>query len=657
MKILHNSALAVYRSPLGALKTNESALLRVRCDGVSGVRIRIFINDVGTDYDMIYADSFWCYRFTPPASPCVVWYYFIVDSDEGVRYYGPPSGKSQGLGVIYEQPCPSFQLTVYDKDFDTPAWFRGSTMYQIFPDRFRRGDPGNFARGAAYHRSMGRKCVLHQDWNEQPLYQPLEGEPYYSPCDFYGGDLQGIIDSLDYLKQLGVDVLYLNPIVEAASNHRYDTGDYMRVDPFLGTNGDFERLCHQAALRGIHLLLDGVYSHTGSDSRYFNKGGNYPDIGAFQSEKSPYYKWYTFFTDKNNYKCWWGFDTLPEVNETDESWQDYVITGKNSVFRHWTSLGASGFRLDVADELPDEVIELMRTALKAENRENVLLGEVWEDATTKRSYGANRRYALGKGLDSVMNYPFKEAVIAFLLSQIGAPELENFLTSQRLNYPAPMYHALMNLVSSHDVPRLRTILATGQNAEGMSREEQAALCVGEEQDRTAARLQRLAGVLQFTVPGVPSIYYGDEYGMHGFKDPFNRGPFERRDPETCAFFRQIGAIRRRETALRRGYVSFLALGEDAIAILRFCLGGRDSFGQPAADRILLAIVNRGIDAVETEIDLNDFAAGLPADALNLLAQARVRKAVDAENGLRIPVRSKRFPITVESQDYVLLYIE
>lgn len=655
MKLYHNSAIDTYRKPLGALKTNESALLRIRAEGASEIKIRIFHNDVGTDYNMEFADGLWCFRLEAPPQSCVLWYFFLADTDEGMYYYGPPVGKSQGEGVLYNAPCPSFQLTVYDQQFDTPDWFKGSVMYQIFPDRFRRGDPDNLWSALAYHRRMGRRTVAHGEWLEPVLYEPLEGEQYYSPCDFYGGDLRGIIQSLDYLHSLGIGVLYLNPIVEAASNHRYDTADYRQVDPVLGSNKDFEELCRKAEERGIHVLLDGVYSHTGSDSRYFNKTGKYREVGAYQGKESPYYNWYTFDPVTNGYKCWWGFDTLPEVNEMDPSWQEYVLTSKNSVFQHWLSLGAAGFRLDVADELPDEVIELMRTTLKKEDSQRVLLGEVWEDATTKRSYDVNRRYALGTGLDSVMNYPFKEAVIAFLLGQIRASELANFLLSQQLNYPQPMYYALMNLLSSHDIPRVRTVLATGHNAEGLSREEQAKFKISEDQDSAAARLQRLAAVLQYTIPGVPAVYYGDEYGMHGFKDPFNRAPLNPVDPATCEFYQKLGRFRKQEQVLQTGYASFLALGEDALAVLRFNWNDRDFFGHPANDRALLSIINRSDDAVMTEIDLCRFVEGVPSE---MVSRYTPRRAIALErSGMRIAIHNMRFFVTVESHDYLLLRIE
>lgn len=655
-KIMHNSAQVLYRSPLGALQTGDTLLLRLQAEDASAVTLRLFVDSAGEDHPMALQSGLWSVRLTLPGEPGVLWYYFILDTSQGRRYYGPLSGRTQGEGLVYDQPCPSFQLTVYDRAFRTPDWFRRSTMYQIFPDRFRRGDPSNLEKGAAYHHRMGRRAILHEGWGEMPLYQPLEGEKYYAPCDYFGGDLRGIIDALDELKELGVTLLYLNPIVEADSNHRYNAADYKRVDPFLGTEEEFAELCAKAKERGMRVMLDGVYSHTGSDSLYFNRKGNYPGKGAFQGKDSPYYSWYTFHED-GSYQCWWGFDTLPEVNERDPVWQEQVITGKDSVFRFWTGLGASGFRLDVADELPDDVIELMRTALKKQDPENALLGEVWEDATTKRGGEGERTYALGRGLDSVMNYPFRNAVLPFLRDQSGAPALVSFLVSQQLNYPPPMYYALMNLISSHDIPRFRTILATGLDGEGMSREEQAQVYVTGFQDHAASRLQRLAVTLQYAIPGIPTIYYGDEYGMHGLKDPFNRCPLEKPDEDICGFYQQLGRLRRQEPVLQTGHASFLALGEDVLAVLRFCLGGSDYFGAPAGDSVMLFVINRSDDAVMTRIDLDRFTAGLSQEALRLLAGINPRRAVDLQYGDQYTIRSRRFHISIEAQDSAVLRIE
>lgn len=623
MDMKHNSALEKYRSPLGALRTGQQVILRFEApnDG-RRVMIVVYENDVGTEYEMSYIQDMWQYDLVVPAEPGVLWYHFAMYLNDGVTYYGVRYGQTTGEGQFYSEMPSSFQLTVYDAGYETPEWFRKSTMYQIFPDRFCQGDKKNLERGASYHRSMGRQVLVHNRWEESPIYAPLEGQQYYSPCDFFGGDLKGIEKQLPYLKEMGITCIYLNPIVEAASNHRYDTANYKSVDPILGSNEDFVRLCRQAEKSGISIMLDGVYSHTGSDSLYFNKKGNYPGKGAYQGKESPYYKWYTFFDSHDQYQSWWGFDTLPEVREFEPDWQEYIITGNNSVFAHWLGLGASGFRLDVADELPDEVIELMRTATKKQDKENVLLGEVWEDATTKESYGVKRQYALGRGLDSVMNYPFRNACINFLLGYHTAYDMKNFFLTQRLNYPLPMYYSLMNLLSSHDVPRIRTVLSSGLTGDNMTREEQASYVVPYHREIEGAKLVRLAEAIQFVMPGVPSIYYGDEYGMNGLKDPFNRGPFSQNDSNMKEFTKRLSRLRQTSDVLKTGYVAFFAVNTEVIAIFRFILDGKDPFGRPANNGVYLTVINRSKEEQKVSIDLKNLEEGIGERQMHLLKNQR-----------------------------------
>lgn len=654
MTIEHHSAQCRYRNPLGAVKTGSQVILRLKADDptVHSVRLKTFFYDERAEYRMTRTNTLWEKRITVPARTGVLWYFFIIETSTETLYVGPPMGRTQGAGVIYHQPPASFQMTVYDADFETPAWFRGKTMYQIFPDRYKRGNPENLVRGAKYHRTMGRTVVVHENWDEPVLHEPVNGAVFYSPCDFYGGDLRGIIDSIPYFRSLNVGVLYLNPISEAASNHRYDTANYKNVDPILGTPEEFKELCEKAEEAGIRVMIDGVYSHTGSDSLYFNKLGNYPSIGAYQSERSPYYPWYTFHGSRDSYQSWWGFDTLPEVNEHNAVWQRDIMTGPYSVFNYWKQLGAMGIRLDVADELPDDVIQLMRTSLKSDNPDRVLLGEVWEDATTKESYGTKRQYALGKGLDTVMNYPFKNAVLAFLQGHTTAEELSLFFTSQQLNYPLPMYHALMNLLSSHDEPRAYTVLASGLTGEGMTREEEAALTLTDEQLKKGRALFKLAGALQFTIPGTPSVYYGDEQGMQGLKDPFNRAPFTEKDPALASFFSSLSALRHEHTALNRGGASFAALDENAVGILRYTANGADPFGKPAEDEFILTVVNRSDCAFSGIFDFSVFTDGLPPRDRFVLENLQFKNAEVLSGDGTIFLRDGRhFIPAVSAYDY------
>jgi glycosidase len=339
-------------------------------------------------------------------------------------------------------------------------------------------------------------------------------------------------------------------------------------------------------------MLDGVFSHTGDDSVYFNKYGNYDGAGAYQSKDSPYYNWYRFDEFPGRYKSWWGFETLPEVNEHNQDWIDFVIENDDSVINTWLDRGAAGFRLDVADELPDDTIEKMRAALKHNGQDHVLLGEVWEDATTKQSYGMPRTYALGRGLDSVMNYPFTNMVVDFLLFNQDAYALKDFLVGQCQNYPKEMYYCLMNLLSSHDVARIRTRLATRADGHGLTREQQACFVVTEEQDSHGAVMQKLAAAIQFSLPGVPCIYYGDESGMNGLMDPFNRRPYTKCGNDITEYYKTLSNIRKNHAALRTGHAAFLTRAEDMLGILRLCVEGQDALGMEAADGVTLTVVNR-----------------------------------------------------------------
>ncbi len=590
--MIHNASIEKYRTPIGAVQKGEEITLRLFGvpEKTTGAEIVLYGEDFHREYGMKKQGDVCERTILMPDKAGVVWYYFRIWEDSHCYFYGARPGRSQGEGAAVGDTPESFQITVYEKGFDTPRWMSRGIMYQIFPDRFCKGNPQNVKRGEMHHKRMGRDVYIHEEWEERPLFGPLPGKQFYDPCDYFGGDLEGIISKLDELKQLGVTCIYLNPIGEAASNHRYNTSDYKKVDPFLGTNEDFKRLCKIAREKRIHIILDGVYSHTGDDSVYFNKKENYPGKGAWQGPESPYYDWYHFDED-GNYDSWWGFQSLPEVDEMNEKFVNYIITGQNSVIKHWLSLGASGFRLDVADELPDEFIFTMRKTLKSMFKNYALIGEVWEDATTKESYGMKRKYALGGGLDSTMNYPFKVNVANYLLGHKNAYGMQEFLLEQQCNYPKPLYYAVMNLLSSHDIARIRTTLATGMNETMPSREAQADYVITSKMDRKGARLSRLAMAIQFFVPGMPSIYYGDEYGMHGFMDPFNRGTFWKNDEKIYQELKTITRLRSREKALQTGHAMYFAVNENVLAILRFLADGKDAFGEKGEDKAFLMLVN------------------------------------------------------------------
>ncbi len=398
-----------------------------------------------------------------------------------------------------------------------------------------------------------------------PTYLPDErGEIWNN--DFFGGSLRGVISKLDYLESLNVRTLYFNPIFEAFSNHRYDTGDYKSIDPMMGTEEDFKALCDAAGQRGMRVVLDGVFSHNGYDSKYFNARGHYDSVGAYQSKESPYYDWYDFSKWPDAYSSWWRIYTLPQVNEMNEKYLDYIIEGPDSVIRHWLEAGASGWRLDVADELPDEFIKKLNHAARETKPDALVIGEVWEDASNKISYGVRRRYFQGGELDSVMNYPLRDGIMAFLTGS-PAEDFAEKMESLRENYPHDIFYNLMNIIGNHDTPRAITALSAAPGYWDASRDYRAHHWLSGDALEHAKRLLKMAAVIQFTMPGSPTIYYGDEAGQQGYEDPFNRRtyPWGREDTELLAFYRALCAIREDSSALNEGGISF-ALARGGVLI-------------------------------------------------------------------------------------------
>ena len=425
-----------------------------------------------------------------------------------------------------------WQITVFESDYKTPDWLKGGILYQIVPDRFYKS--GEIPAPA--HK------VLRSDWGGIPNYRPNEYGKVLNN-DFFGGNLNGIREKLPYLKELGVTAIYFNPIFEAYSNHRYDTGDYMKIDPLLGTNADFDRLIEEAKSYGIGVILDGVFNHTGDDSRYFNRYGRYPEVGAYQSTNSPYSDWYNFYSFPEGYDSWWGITTLPAVNEKSTSYQNFIL-GEGGVLKHWLKRGIMGWRLDVADEIPDFFLSMLRTSVKEENPNAVIIGEVWEDASNKVAYDVRRHYLQGRELDSVMNYPLKDAIINY--AQTGNTTFLRETLFQLLdNYPQETLDCLMNILGTHDTSRILTVLG-GQSLS--DKDEMASTQLDEAQRRWAKAKLKIASLLQFTLPGVPCIYYGDEIGMEGHQDPFCRRCYdwENPDEEMRAHYRKLGEIREKQ---------------------------------------------------------------------------------------------------------------
>lgn len=499
------------------------------------------------------------------------WYYFRYESAYGDFFV---TKTETSLGVVsQDRNVTKWQKTVFDSSFKTPDWLSGGIIYQIFPDRF-------FASGETKENVPQDRFIV-TDIKKQPEHRQKNG-----PCslgnDYYCGDLKGIKQKLDYIKSLGVNCIYLNPIFEAHSNHRYNTADYMKIDPSLGTEDDFKNLCETAKQKGISIILDGVFSHTGDDSIYFNRYKRYGSGGAFNDRNGEYSSWYSFGDYDCGYSAWWGVPSLPEVNEDDERFTEF-ITGDNGVIRKWLRLGALGFRLDVADELPDEFLDRVREALKSEKSDAFLLGEVWEDASNKISYGKRRRFLRGKQLDSVMNYPFCNAIIDFVCTG-NAYKLNNTVLDLLENYPECAIKLLMNHIGTHDTARIVNRIAKYNQFVG-DRQWQSENSLSEYEYNNAIPLLKLAAVIQYTLPGVPSLYYGDEAGMQGFLDPFCRGfyPWGEENKELLEFYKGLGNFRISFRSFsgtkyipviaEQGVIAYLRKNEDSVCFIAVNVSG------------------------------------------------------------------------------------
>ena len=520
--------------------------------------------------------------------PRLLWYRFECEyKGEHVVLGAPGDHTGCGEGVMGSEE--SFQLTVYDAAYDTPAWMRDGVMYQIMVDRFCHGE----GTDALMHAKDGQNIILHEDWNEMPFLNIAENGDNFAN-DFFGGNLEGVRQKLPYLKQLGVSVLYFNPIFCARTNHKYDTSDYRRVDPMFGDEQALARLCKEAEALGMRVMLDGVFSHVGDDSLYFNRRGTYGEhVGAYRDPDSPYYKWFTFRHWPDDYECWWGFKTLPNVNEMDGDYRRFILEDDDSVVRHWVRKGTSGWRLDVADELPMPFLRELRRQVKDVSGDAAVLGEVWEDASHKVAYGQMRSYVLGDTLDSVMNYPLRDALIAFLMAQKDAAAVAKELSSLAQNYPKPFLYALMNLMGSHDRPRILNVLA-GNDGSDIPRSQRADHRLSQEERMIGVLREQLMLRFMFSVPGMPCIYYGDEAGVEGCADPFCRRtyPWGREDQDMLARYKAMTAMRNGHPVLKTGECAYIAPCSAVLGVIRKNENGKDAFGKKAENACAVTLINR-----------------------------------------------------------------
>ena len=572
--LLHDSHKSFFREPGGPAHPGQEITFRFRCDEASTVVLRTwFGNELA--YPMAFdGKDTWEVSITLPKEPGLFWYDFIVYRKDGhVLRYGGPEDHLGGEGHVYADGMHSFQITIYDSSFETPEFIHGANIYQIFPDRFCRAATASVDDRTDRH--------IHESWDEDLLTDsdPRSGD--HMALDFFGGTLTGIQEKLPYLKELGVTALYLNPIFRARSNHRYDTGDYTQIDPLLGTEAEFRDLCHAAKESGIAIILDGVFSHTGEDSKYFNHFGHYRGPGAYQGPQSPYYDWYTFKSFPDEYACWWGIPSLPECRKDNPDYQRFMLKDKTGIVPRWIRAGSSGWRLDVADELPMDFLRKLRVAAKRADPEALVLGEVWEDASNKVAYGQLRCYCTGDTLDSVMNYPLREAILAFVTGQAPAKDLVRLIEHQAEVYPPQFRYSLMNLIGSHDRARVLNVLC-GKEGKELSKAEQQAMRLTPAEYALAVRRLKTCVDILCALPGCPTIYYGDEAGLTGCPDPFCRRPFPwgKVDQELHDFIAAKLTHRRASDVLRLGHCAVEAVDDDTLVITRF-LEDTDALGHPA----------------------------------------------------------------------------
>ena len=562
MRILFDSKQLQFKSPFGTLTPGQECTLHIHipCTVQANRVVCIFCYEDGSymrDVPFVYETTEGPYdifrgQFSLEYQGLYFYYFSITEPGGTFRLFKEGDDANMEAGDLWQVSC-------VPADFTVPEWAKGALIYQVFPDRFRR-------RGSVDLSGKLQPYTVHEYWYEDVDWRPdAKGEILNN--DFFGGNFKGITEKMDYIAGLGTTILYLNPISKSFSSHRYDTGDYKTPDPMLGTEEDFSELCRAAHERGIRVILDGVYSHTGSNSLYFDQNWVFGGNGAYCRQDSPYYSWFNFYNWPNDYNSWWNFKTLPTVNKMDPEFIRYIIEDEDSVVAHWLRLGADGYRLDVADELPDEFIALLRRRIREIKPDAFLLGEVWEDASNKMAYGRRRRYFTDGELDAVMNYPFRTAILDFMRGRDSGAGLRNTVMSIVENYPPQVVACNMNLLGTHDTPRILTALVDDFDG---SREEKANRRLSRNQLEVARDRLMMAAFLQYTLPGSPSLYYADETGMEGYKDPFNRRtyPWGHEDMEILTYFRQLGRMRKEHEALRVGDIRFFEAGDKHLGYVR-----------------------------------------------------------------------------------------
>ena len=650
----HDSRDSLYRAPGGAVPAGQAVKLRFRTfhNDVTAVKARVYSLNAGAQQilpmhvtasdvscyqeGLPYSCDFWEVTLPNPA-PDNLWYRFIVEDGSKTVYYADNTGALDGgLGLPSDAAVDnSYALMVYDPGFLVPDWAHKAVIYQIFPDRFRDGRsdnnphtgdvryddpvlslpwrtlPEGYCRNYA---DAATNCPWRFD-TTPPDSSPTKEQP--RGRDYLGGDLKGVDQSLDYLARLGVNTIYFNPIFDSGSNHGYDTQDYYKIDPYFGTQKDWDNLAKHAKQLGIRIILDGVYNHLSSDSPFFDRYGHYTAVGACESTASPYRAWFTFhdvtpgtgscvsstgIASAATYDGWFGFDSIPVINNSLPDVQEYFLTGSNSVGRYWLKKGASGWRMDVMGDssFPPGYWETFRGVVKGTDPKAVIVSETWQkDSTLLRMLRGDRA-------DTTMNYRLRDAVIGFLAP--GNFDSKGFADSGRIilpsefsarlqsiqeDYPAGAFYSAMNLLDSHDTERLLWTLTPGSET---TVDKQANINQGKAS-------QRLASLMQFTLPGAPTVFYGDEVALTGDDDPDDRRTYPWADkggsPDLSMFahYQKLAQIRRSSTALTDGDLRML-LADDA--------AGTVAYGRKSNSLAALVIINRSDQPRTVEVPVTGY---------------------------------------------------
>lgn len=534
MKITYNSWDAKYKRPFGAIQAGSTVKWALQVDQKieQATLWLIKINEDPVAYPMNFDEQSGLYHTqVTVGTPGLYNYYFVLKVNQQT-FYVEEGFFGQGHLKPERKNLTLFQLTCYERAVPEVDWYQNGVAYQIFPDRFANGNP--------HGEISGRK-------KNSFLYATIEDKPYYikndrgeiTRWDFFGGNLKGIMQKIPYLKSLGITIIYLNPIFLAASNHRYDTADFMKIDPMLGTEADLAALIKELHANHMHLLLDGVFNHVGRDSIYFK--------AALRDKNSPYYSWFNFINYPQKYQSWWGVSDLPETNKSNPAYQQFIY-GPHGVLAKWTKMQVDGWRLDVADELPMPFLRNMRKRLMKENNQ-VMIGEVWEDASNKFVNSEFRPYVNGDNLTGVMNYPVRNFIVNLLTASDQATEQTLFSNLALLieHYPRAFLRNCLNNIGTHDTPRIKTLLAGNE------------------------KLVAIAFSLLFMLPGVPCIYYGDEAGQIGGKDPDNRRyfPWGRESQFLERKVKQLIHLRRANSLLVAGQIGFVQIALGINGLIRY----------------------------------------------------------------------------------------